>query len=234
MSGNIKKLIPIIKIKNFPSREGVLNDFKSFITERKSQENYQIIDQNKPNKILLSVNNPNTAFKFTEKYNIKILSNPNYSNSECSLIFKKPEKINNSFINLSRNNLKKKPKLFLSLKKRKIKENNKYLSKSVSSISDYERKHWANIREKACIIDNDSPYIDKLNKEYNDKIMDMKKWIDKKNFNVFIGKASSIRNSCQNEIKNYVVRTPSLPPILYQFRKIQKTKWIHTKDFRLY
>ncbi len=62
----------------------------------------------------------------------------------------------------------------------------------------------------------------------------MKKWIDKKNFNIFVGKASSLRNSFQNEIKNYVVRTPSLPPIQYQFRKIQKTKWIDTKDFRLY
>ena len=31
----------------------------------------------------------------------------------------------------------------------------------------------------------------------------MKKWIDKKNFNIFVGKASSLRNSFQNEIKNY-------------------------------
>ena len=234
MSENIKKLIPIIKIKNFPSRESVLKDFNTFITERKSQENYQIINQNKPNKILLYINNPNAAFNFTKKYNLKILSNPNYSNSECSLTFKKPENLNDSFINLSNNNVKKKRKLFLPLKKRKIKEKNNYLNKSVSSISDYERKHWANIRDRACIIDNDSPYVDKLNQEYNNKINDMKKWIDKKNFNIFVGKASSLRNSFQNEIKNYVVRTPSLPPIQYQFRKIQKTKWIDTKDFRLY
>ena len=62
----------------------------------------------------------------------------------------------------------------------------------------------------------------------------MKKWINKKDFNIFVGKTSSIRNSYENEIKNYVMRTPSLPPILYQFRKTQKTKWIDTKDFRLY
>ena len=65
MSENIKKLIPIIKIKNFPSRESVLKDFNKFITERKSQENYQILNQNKPNKILLYINNPNAAFNFT-------------------------------------------------------------------------------------------------------------------------------------------------------------------------
>ena len=90
MSENIKKLIPIIKIKNFPSRESVLKDFNKFITERKSQENYQILNQNKPNKILLYINNPYAAFNFTKKFNLKILSNPNYSNSECSLTFKKP------------------------------------------------------------------------------------------------------------------------------------------------
>ncbi len=59
-------------------------------------------------------------------------------------------------------------------------------------------------------------------------------WIVKKNFNVFIGKASSIRNSRRNEIKNYVMRTPSLPPSLYNFREINKNKWIGKSNFVLY
>ena len=110
MRENIKKLIPIVKIKNFPSRESVLKDFKKIITDRKSQENYQIINQNNPNKLLLYVNNPNAAYKFTKIYNIKILSNPNYSNSKCSLTFQKPETIDYSFINLPENNTNKKRK----------------------------------------------------------------------------------------------------------------------------
>ena len=112
--------------------------------------------------------------------------------------------------------------------------NNAFTYKDSSFISDYERVHWAHIKDRAGIIENDSPYIDKQSKEYIEKKQNEKKWIDKKNFNIFVGKASSLRNSFQNEIKNYVVRTPSLPPIQYQFRKIQKTKWIDTKDFRLY
>ena len=92
MSENTQKLIPVIQIKNFPSLSDVIQDFKLFLTERQSKEKYKIIDRRKSNKIFLYVSNPNTAYKFTEKYNLKIFSNPNYSNSECSLTFKKPER----------------------------------------------------------------------------------------------------------------------------------------------
>ena len=61
-----------------------------------------------------------------------------------------------------------------------------------------------------------------------------KKWIVKKNFDVFVGKASSLHNYNINEIKNYVQRTPSLPPILYNFRLKEKYKWISKADFQLY
>ena len=50
MIENIKQLAPIIKIKNFPSREKVINDFEKFLSERKSKEKYKII--NKTNQLL--------------------------------------------------------------------------------------------------------------------------------------------------------------------------------------
>ena len=34
MKGKLKKLIPIIKIKNFPSHDKVMQDFKSFLSEK--------------------------------------------------------------------------------------------------------------------------------------------------------------------------------------------------------
>ena len=235
MSENLEKLMPVIKIKNFPSRQRVLKDFKSFLTEKKLQEEYKIKNLNKTNKLLLFLSNSSAAYKFTEKFNEKILKNPNYHNSKCSLTFKRAEKLNNPIINdMKNNNSINKPKLYLKPNRRKNKAENKYLSKSVSSISDYEKKHWADIRDKACIIDNDSPYIDEMDKEYTEKIKYMKKWVDKKNFDIFVGKASSIRNSYKNEIKNYVIRTPSLPPLLHQFRKTQKNKWFGKKNFILY
>ena len=112
--------------------------------------------------------------------------------------------------------------------------NNAFTYKDSSFISDYERVHWAHIKDRAGIIENDSPYMDKQSKEYIEKKKNEKKWINKKNFNIFIGKASSVDFSNSNEIKNYVGRTPSLPPVLYQFRRPQKNKWIGNGDFHLY
>jgi len=228
MIENYEKLSPVIKIKNFPSRERVVKDFKSFLLERKSRERYKIV--NKSNKILLYVNSPNIAYKFAERYNNKILANPLYSNSQCSLIFNKP-KNNNSLLNSTRLYSNIKPKLYLPVKSL---TEEKPLIRSASVISDYERRHWANIKDKACIIENDSPYMDNISKEYIEKKNNEKKWVNKQNFNVFVGKASSINNHDKNEIKNYVFRTPSLPPILYQFRKPQKKKWVGKADFHLY
>ena len=228
MIENYEKLSPVIKIKNFPSRERVVKDFKSFLLERKSRERYKIV--NKSNKILLYVNSPNIAYKFAERYNNKILANPLYSNSQCSLIFNKP-KNNNSLLNSTRLYSNIKPKLYLPVKSL---TEEKPLIRSASVISDYERRHWANIKDKACIIENDSPYMDNISKEYIEKKNNEKKWVNKQNFNVFVGKASSINNHGKNEIKNYVFRTPSLPPILYQFRKPQKKKWVGKADFHLY
>ena len=228
MIENYEKLSPVIKIKNFPSRERVVKDFKSFLLERKSRERYKIV--NKSNKILLYVNSPNIAYKFAERYNNKILANPLYSNSQCSLIFNKP-KNNNSLLNSTRLYSNIKPKLYLPVKS--LTEEKPFI-RSASVISDYERRHWANIKDKACIIENDSPYMDNISKEYIEKKNNEKKWVNKQNFNVFVGKASSINNHDKNEIKNYVFRTPSLPPILYQFRKPQKKKWVGKADFHLY
>ena len=229
MIENIKKLAPIIKIKNFPSREKVINDFEKFLSERKSKEKYKII--NKTNQLLFYVKNPILAYKFNERYNNKIKANSSYSNSNCSLIFNNDTKKNNTSLNISHNYSYIKPKLYLQPKSRTI---HKPLNKSVSVISEYERKHWAKIRDKACIIENDSPYMDSISKEFIEKKNNEKKWVVKKNFDVFVGKASSLNNYNVNEIKNYVQRTPSLQPILYNFRPKEKNKWISKADFQLY
>ena len=175
MIENIKKLAPIIKIKNFPSREKVINDFEKFLSERKSKEKYKII--NKTNQLLFYVKNPILAYKFNERYNNKIKANSSYSNSNCSLIFNNDTKKNNISLNISHNYSYIKPKLYLQPKSRII---HKPLNKSVSVISEYERKHWAKIRDKACIIENDSPYMDSISKEFIEKKNNEKKWVVKK------------------------------------------------------
>ena len=231
MIGKLTKFIPVIKINNFPSKDKVINDFKSYLSDTKSKEHYKISFYNEPkNEIYLHLSSINTASNFTKNFNKKILTNPYYSNTKCSLFFIKPDKRYNSTLNLMKAIKIQKLNYFENFMK-KHKGKNTRLNKSCSYINSYEKKHWADVREKAGIIDNDSPYIDRADQEYIDKIKNMKKWIINKDFNSNVGKASSILNSSRHEIKNYVMKTPSLPPLLHQFREIDKRKWIGKANF---
>ena len=228
---NDLKFPACIKITNFPSRNEVLNFFKSFISNSNISDNYNII--NKSNEITIILYNHDIAYKFTETFNKKINENPLYSNTECTLTFKKLAKSSSCpSINKKKYNFSAKQKILLRPKKNTYKKYS--VNKSASFVGDYERIHWAHIRDRACIIDNDSPYIDNQSKEYREKLINQRKWINKKNFNIFIGKASSNLNNMTSEIKNYVGMTPSLPPVLYQFRSPQKNKWIVNSGFHLY
>ena len=54
MIENKKRLIPVIKIKNFPFHRNVVKDFKSFLSERNFKEDCKILNNNKSrNKIFL-------------------------------------------------------------------------------------------------------------------------------------------------------------------------------------
>ena len=236
MNLNSKKISAIIKITDFPSRNEIISFFKNFIPKKSPPFEYSII--NKSNQILFIIKDHNLAYNFTETFNKKIIENPLYSNTECSLSFKQIQmKRSSSTINTlktkkSYSNIKS--KIFLRNRNNDQLNSNEKSYKNISYISDFEKAHWANIKDKAGIIENDSPYIDSLSKEYIEKKKNEKKWIDKKNFNIFVGKASSVDNHNNNEIKNYVCRTPSLPPVLYQFRRPQKNKWVGNGDFHLY
>ena len=175
MLGNTKQLPPIIKIRNFPSRDKVVNDFKSFLTERRLKEDFKIVDKTN-NQLLFYVNSPSVAYKYNERYNNKILANPLFSNSSISII-SKDNNMGGPFFRKNYSYVK--PRL---LNSNKNNNNKKFLNKSVSVISEYERKHWADIKEKACIIDNDSPFMDSITKEYLEKKKYKKKWVFKKNF----------------------------------------------------
>lgn len=223
-----RKLISLIKITKFPSRIELIDDFNSFLSFNTPKEDYNII--NKPNEILFVIKDQNLAYDFFKFVNKKITDNPLYINTECFLCFKKSKETYSTpsiikYKKKTSNYTNVKSKLYLN-KRNNIKLNHYFVNKGYSSISDYEKKHWANIKDKAGIIENDSPYVDNLSKEYREKKINEKKWVTKKNFNIFVGKATSINNSLSSEIKNYVIRTPSLPPITYKFRQEQRNKWV--------
>ena len=225
-----KKILAVIKIIDFPSRNEIIDYFKSFMKEATVENDYTI--KNKANEILLMIPNHEIALKFLETFNKEISNNLLYSNCDCSLSFKtfpssvSLPKIKNRYKIVSYKNSNKPH----SLKKlhivKKIVNNN-----SCINIGSYAQRHWADIKSKAGVINLVDPYIEDHIREYKEKLNSKKKWIDQKGFNNNVGKASVNR---ANFIKNYVRVTPSLPPLLYKFRQPQKNKWINQSDFMLY
>jgi len=225
------ELSAIIKIVDFPSRNEVIDYFKTYMKEKTIETDYNI--KNKSNEILFIIPDHDVAYKFVETFNKEISNNLLYSNCDCSLTFKKiprssslPKIIHNRYKIISSSNLKS------SNSKKKLHIIKKPL-KNYSNINkgSYAQKHWEDIKNMGGSINSIEPYIDKLSRENKERINNKKKWIDKKGFNNSVGKAS-LNNS--NFIKNYVRITPSLPPLLYQFRKPEKAKWINKSDFKLY
>ena len=72
-------------------------------------------------------------------------------------------------------------------------------------------------------------YINSDKKYYCDKIIDTKKWLYKKGFINNTGKYNINQN--YYFIKNYVVATPSQPPLLHNFRDVSKNQWINERGF---
>ena len=76
-----------------------------------------------------------------------------------------------------------------------------------------------------------TPYIDANERRKMEEKKSRLLWIDKRGFNPFVGKATTLKN--ENFIQNYVMETPSEPPVTHKFREIHKEKWISKRSFIL-
>ena len=99
------------------------------------------------------------------------------------------------------------------------------------SLDSYQHIHWQNIRVKAGIISTGSPYLPDVEYMRLQNKENRKKWICPSNFNAYVGKATTNKSYI---IKNYVRQTPSEPPVLYNFRSVQKKKWMNEQGFKLF
>lgn len=99
------------------------------------------------------------------------------------------------------------------------------------SLDSYQHIHWENIRVKAGVISTGSPYLPDVEYVKLQNKENRKKWICPSNFNVYVGKATTNKSHI---IKNYVGQTPSQPPVLYNFRTVQKKKWMNEQGFKLF
>ena len=239
----------IVTIEDYPSKNDVLKILKEFLEKNKNR-NTQYKTLLYSNKIITTFYSSELAFGFLKRINQEIYDNPYYAYTNCNLKFKKKINLLNknhstpSIINKSNYN-KNNYKLYKSDFKNKSFKNNNNISKNFLSldsyynmstiksniINSYSHKHWENIYSKAGVITNDgSPYISEEEKYLKERIKDKIKWINKKGFFNWVGKATSNKSYI---IKNYVSQTPSLPPILHNFRPCDKSKWIIKDDFKV-
>ena len=77
----------------------------------------------------------------------------------------------------------------------------------------------------SCSLLASSPYIDQYEELKKEMHENKSKWIVNRNFNAYIGKATTGRYGNSN---NYVIKTPSIP---FVFRKLDRNKWISPKVF---
>ena len=225
-----KKVYAVIKITDFPTRNEIINYFKTYMKELTIETDYSI--KNKPNEIQIIISNHEIALQFLETFNKEISNNLLYSNCDCSLSFKTIQKsislpkIKDKYNIISSKSLNNSSSVKRIFKVKKLIHND-----STINLGSYAERHWADIKSKAGVINLVEPYIEEHKREYKEHLNNKKKWIDKKGFNNNVGKASIDRNLF---IQNYVRITPSLPPLLYKFRQPEKKKWINKSGFNLY
>jgi hypothetical protein len=251
----VNNLQAIITIEDYPSKNDILKLLKEFLQKNKNRntQNKTVFNSN---RLVITFNSSELAFGFLKRINQEIYDNPFYAYTNCDLKFKKKFNLisknhstpsiinqskyyknnnninNNKLLSSHKNNFNNKSYKNLNLLKNFSLESYYNLSTNKSNnINSYNHKHWENIYSKAGVITNDgSPYISEEQKYLKERIKDKIKWINKKGFFNYVGKASSNKSYV---IKNYVSQTPSLPPILHNFRPCDKSKWIIKDDFKV-
>jgi hypothetical protein len=70
------------------------------------------------------------------------------------------------------------------------------------------------------------PYVSEIQMQRNEFKKNKERWVVKNDFNKFAGKATK-----PVFIKNYINLIPSEPPINYQFRSVDKKRWVAPTNF---
>ena len=212
-------------INNIPTVESIQNILKNFETQ-----------QNKGNIGLLSILSDNSVrIEFSEEVDlnnfISYISYIKYQNEYFRNINIKKEK-----------SILKKPKLKLfdeyninvkindvlrALKNKHLSQDNYH---GLSLKKDEDNVVVRNFYKHQTYLRNASPYISTVEREILEEKENKKHFIDKnKRFVTSVGKYSMKPNF----IPNYVQMTPSENPKNYEFRNVNKKKWISNKGFHV-
>ena len=237
-----------IKISNFPSKEEIIEKINLFCNQNKAKDeeaSLYDIEKETSNMILLNFHqNTELANYINRELKLLQIEKSNFSKMNVNL----KVKINNP------NNIKKKQekkenedKENLNLKKKNINKNdiinidtknNPFLNKILSKSLNFNRKNinkCSNFENNKLKIYESiflgGPYLNKNDLVHEENRKNKEQWLNKKGFNPYISKNTIIKNS--HMIDHILCHEPS-QSYKFNFRSVEKTKWVGKRDFMAY
>ena len=239
-----------IKIKGFPSKEALLDKVDLYLEKYKEdpKESLYEIEKETSNLIVLNFHkNTEIANYLIRKLKLLQIDNSSFSNLNCHLnikVINPNQKKQDEEKEKKEEEKEKSPKEKKS--KNKIKnynngiynldtKNNPRMNKLISKSSNFNRKninkYLSPDNNKMKIYESiflGGPYLNRIDLERKEAKKNKALWINQKGFNQYISKETVLKNS--HMIKNYLYTEP-LQENAYNFRQIQKTKWVGKNDF---
>ena len=250
-----------VKITGFPSKEAVLEKINGYIEKYKSDEKEKLyeIEKETSSSILLNFHkNTEMANLVVGKLKLLQMGNQNFSklNSHLSIKVISPnqneknekkeenEKKDEKDKKDKKDQKEKSPEKKSQEKNKKRKnevynidtKNNPRLNKILSKSLNFNRKNMNKymnpdsnkMKIYESIFLNGGPYVDKYDYDKDNARKNKAQWINKKGFIPYISKETILKNA--HMIDNILYKEPANYNA-FNFRPVQKSKWIGKNDF---
>ena len=237
-----------VKITGFSSKESLLEKINLYLESYKSEEkeSLYVIEKETSKSILLNFKkNTELANYIIRKLKLLQMGNQNFAKLNCHLAIKvispnqnekseKKEKSENENEKSPKKNKKNDYKDIYNIDAKNNPKMNKLLNKSLNFNKRNMNKYLSPENNKMKIYESiflGGPYLEKSEFEYKDHMKNKAQWINKKGFIPYISKQTILKNA--HMIENILSKEPDQPKA-FNFRQIEKSKWVGKNDFNHY
>jgi hypothetical protein len=237
-----------VKITGFSSKESLLEKINLYLESYKSEEkeSLYVIEKETSKSILLNFKkNTELANYIIRKLKLLQMGNQNFAKLNCHLAIKvispnqnekseKKEKSENENEKSPKKTKKNDYKDIYNIDAKNNPKMNKLLNKSLNFNKRNMNKYLSPENNKMKIYESiflGGPYLEKSEFEYKDHMKNKAQWINKKGFIPYISKQTILKNA--HMIENILSKEPDQPKA-FNFRQIEKSKWVGKNDFNHY
>ena len=237
-----------VKITGFSSKESLLEKINLYLENNISEEkeSLYVIEKETSKSILLNFKkNTELANYIIRKLKLLQMGNQNFAKLNCHLAIKvispnqnekseKKEKSENENEKSPKKTKKNDYKDIYNIDAKNNPKMNKLLNKSLNFNKMNMNKYLSPENNKMKIYESiflGGPYLEKSEFEYKDHMKNKAQWINKKGFIPYISKQTILKNA--HMIENILSKEPDQPKV-FNFRQIEKSKWVGKNDFNHY